>query len=54
MTLALLVILLLLIASGLAVGGIYLLVGLAWAMIAAAVALAAFAILLRMGMTPNG
>lgn len=54
MTLALFVSLLLLLAGGLAVGGVYLLLGLAWAMLAAAAVLLGFAIVLRMGMTPNG
>jgi len=51
MTLALLVILMLLAAGGLAVGGVYLLAGVAWAMLSASLVLLALAVLLRMGMT---
>lgn len=53
MTPALLVILLLVMAAGLAVAGVHLLAGAAWAMLAAAVILTAFAVLLRLGMKPN-
>lgn len=53
MRLALLVIALLLAAAGLAVAGVYLLLGLPWSLIAAAVILVAFAMLLRTGMVPN-
>lgn len=54
MRLALLVIAILLIAGGLAVGGVFLLVGPGWAMLAAAAVLVGYAWLLRMGLTANG
>lgn len=54
MTVAVLVILLSVLAALCGVGGVYLLLGLAWALIAAAVVLALFAFVLRMGMTSNG
>ena len=49
----LLILLLLLSAGGLLVAGVYLLVGLAWAMIAAAVVIAAFAGALTRSLTPD-
>lgn len=54
MTVAVLVILLAVLAASCGVAGVFLLLGLAWALIAAAAALALFAVVLRMGMTPNG
>lgn len=49
-----LIVALLLLAAGLAVGGVYLLVGEAWAMLTAAAALVAFAALLCRSLTANG
>lgn len=51
---ALLVVLLLVSAAGLAVAAVHMLAGMAWAMIAGAVALVGFAALLRLGMASNG
>jgi len=49
-----LIVALLLLAAGLAVGGVYLLAGEAWAMLAAAVILVAFAVVLCRSLTANG
>lgn len=54
MKLVIAIVLLLLVSAGLAVGAVYLLAGTAWAMIAAAAALAGFAALLSRGLTANG
>ncbi len=51
---AFLVLALALVGVGLAIAGVYLLAGLAWALIAAGAALVGLAELLRRGMTPNG
>lgn len=54
MTIELLFLMLIILAAALAVAGSYLLWGLAVALLTASGAVLAFALLLRMGMTPNG
>jgi hypothetical protein len=49
-TLPLIIIAMLLLAGGLAIGGVYLLTSPAWAMLAAAVVLLGYAIVLRAGL----
>lgn len=51
MRLALLIVLLLLAAAGLATAGVYLLAGLPWALLTGAAVLVAFAAFLRMGLS---
>lgn len=50
----LLIVGLLIAAAALAVAGVYLLVGIGWSLIAGGVLMAAFALFLRSGLTPNG
>lgn len=54
MNLALIVVVMLLLAAGLATGGAYVLWGIGVSMLAAAAALVALAVALRLGMTPRG